>query len=156
MAAVIQDEKITKYKARSICEVIISSMNAYRRKFTKNPQPIAKENTTNSGETKYQFQVAVNSYSSLSLASSGKQIKLELELLLTKSYRTFIINPHALQHCNLTYHHILEKRRGGKRTLQNGAILMRVAHDYLNYLDRYYLMSEEQKKIGTEIFYTRI
>ena len=39
---------------------------------------------------------------------------------------------------DLTYHHILEKRRGGQRTLQNGAILVRVAHDYLNYLDRYY------------------
>ena len=39
---------------------------------------------------------------------------------------------------DLTYHHILEKRHGGKRTLQNGAILVRVAHDYLNYLDRYY------------------
>ena len=62
MASAIQDEKITKYKARSICEVIISSMNSYRRKFTKNQHPIAKENTTNSGETKYQFQVAVNSY----------------------------------------------------------------------------------------------
>ena len=62
MADALQDDKITKYKARSICEVVISSMNSYRKKFANNPQPIAKENTTNTGETKYQFQVAVNSY----------------------------------------------------------------------------------------------
>ena len=39
---------------------------------------------------------------------------------------------------DLTFHHIIEKRNGGKRILTNGAILVRVSHDYLNYLDRYY------------------
>lgn len=43
---------------------------------------------------------------------------------------------------DLTYHHIKEKRNGGKRTLENGAILIKRSHDYLNYLDychhRYY------------------
>ena len=39
---------------------------------------------------------------------------------------------------DLTFHHIHEKRNGGKRELRNGAILIRDAHNYLNYLDRYY------------------
>lgn len=34
-----------------------------------------------------------------------------------------------------TYHHIIEKRNGGRRTLDNGAILTQNAHRYLNYLD---------------------
>lgn len=53
---------ITKYKARAICEVVIASMDSYRRNFSKSSSPIAKENTTNDGQTKYQFNVAVNSY----------------------------------------------------------------------------------------------
>lgn len=44
-----------------------------------------------------------------------------------------IINPN-----DLTYHHILEKRNGGRRTIENGAILIRESHDYLHFLDRYY------------------
>ena len=39
---------------------------------------------------------------------------------------------------DLTFHHIKEKRNGGKRTLENGAILIRRSHDYLHYLDRCY------------------
>ena len=38
----------------------------------------------------------------------------------------------------LTYHHILEKRNGGKVTIENGALLGRNEHDYLNFLDNYY------------------
>ncbi len=48
-----------------------------------------------------------------------------------------IVNP-----ADLTFHHIKEKRNGGARVLNNGAILIRRSHDYLNYLDycyhRYY------------------
>lgn len=36
-----------------------------------------------------------------------------------------------------TYHHILERRYGGKLTIDNGAILTREAHDHLNYLEAY-------------------
>lgn len=36
-----------------------------------------------------------------------------------------------------TYHHILERRHGGKLTIDNGAILTRDAHDHLNYLEAY-------------------
>lgn len=35
----------------------------------------------------------------------------------------------------LTYHHILEKRNGGKVTWENGALLSSKSHQYLNYLD---------------------
>ena len=36
-----------------------------------------------------------------------------------------------------TYHHIKEKRNGGKVTLSNGAILTKEAHNELNMLDRF-------------------
>ena len=36
-----------------------------------------------------------------------------------------------------TYHHIVEKRDGGKYDIENGAILTKKAHEYLNYLDLY-------------------
>lgn len=39
---------------------------------------------------------------------------------------------------DLTFHHIKEARNGGKRVLENGAILVKASHQYLNYLDRYY------------------
>lgn len=36
-----------------------------------------------------------------------------------------------------TFHHIKEKRDGGKAEIKNGAILTADAHHYLNYLDSY-------------------
>lgn len=39
---------------------------------------------------------------------------------------------------DLTFHHIKEARNGGKRVLENGAILVRRSHEYLNFLDLYY------------------
>jgi len=53
---------ITKYKARAICEVIIASMDAYRRNYSRGSSTIVKEMATNEGKTKYLFNVAVNSY----------------------------------------------------------------------------------------------
>lgn len=53
---------IGKYKAQAICEVVISSMDSYRKNFAKSSTPIAIEKTTTDGRTKYQFNVAVNSY----------------------------------------------------------------------------------------------
>ena len=38
----------------------------------------------------------------------------------------------------LTYHHILERRNGGKVTIENGALIGRNEHDYLNFLDNNY------------------
>lgn len=53
---------IRKYKAQAICEIIISSMDSYRKKFTKGLSPIVREKATIDGKIKYQFNVAVNSY----------------------------------------------------------------------------------------------
>jgi len=36
-----------------------------------------------------------------------------------------------------TYHHIVERRNGGPRTLDNGAILTSIGHNLLNILDIY-------------------
>lgn len=38
----------------------------------------------------------------------------------------------------ITFHHILEKRNGGKAIWENGALLSRESHEYLNMLDNYY------------------
>jgi len=53
---------IGKYKARTICEVIISSMDIYRKKINKGLTQIAQEKVTVGGKIKYQFRNAVNSY----------------------------------------------------------------------------------------------
>lgn len=53
---------INKYKAQTICEVVIASMDSYRKNFARTTAPIAQEKTTNDGKIKYQFNVAVNSY----------------------------------------------------------------------------------------------
>lgn len=37
-----------------------------------------------------------------------------------------------------TYHHIKERRKGGRTTIYNGAIITKHAHIYLNYLDLNY------------------
>ena len=54
--------KMNKYKAKTICEVMIASMDTYRKKFARSSAPIALEKTTTDGKTKYQFNIAVNSY----------------------------------------------------------------------------------------------
>lgn len=38
----------------------------------------------------------------------------------------------------LTFHHILEKRNGGKAIWENGALISEESHRYLNYLDNEY------------------
>ncbi len=53
---------VSKYKAQTICEVVIASMDSYRKNFARTATPIVLERTTNDGKTKYQFNVAVNSY----------------------------------------------------------------------------------------------
>lgn len=61
-AAVSTECSINKYKAYAICEVVIASMDSYRKNFARSTTPIVQEKTTISGTTKYQFNVAVNSY----------------------------------------------------------------------------------------------
>lgn len=51
----------SEYKARTISETLIASMDSYRKNFAKTQTPIARERTTSDGSS-YQFNVAVNSY----------------------------------------------------------------------------------------------
>ena len=54
--------KVSKYKAQAICEVLLASMNSYRKNFAPGLTPIAIEKVTVSGDIKYQFNTAVNGY----------------------------------------------------------------------------------------------
>ena len=58
----VQNCGVNKYKAQTICEVVIASMDSYRKNFIRSATPIAQEKTTTTGKTKYKFSVAVNSY----------------------------------------------------------------------------------------------
>ena len=58
----VEECQINKYKAQTITEVIIASMDVYRKNFARSTSPIVQEKTTKDGKTKYQFNVAVNAY----------------------------------------------------------------------------------------------
>jgi len=60
--ALVEECKFNKYRAQAIVEVVIASMDSYRKNFARSTSPIAQEKTTTEGKTKYQFNVAVNSY----------------------------------------------------------------------------------------------
>lgn len=53
---------ISKYKAQSICEVLIASMGTFRRNFAKGTSAISTEKVMTDGSVKYQFNVAVSTY----------------------------------------------------------------------------------------------
>lgn len=53
---------VSKYKAQSICEVLIASMDSYRRNFAKGTSAISTEKVMTDGSVKYQFNVAVGTY----------------------------------------------------------------------------------------------
>ena len=65
-----------------------------------------------------------------------------LNTIITMGY---IYNPDGFDWMNFkisknnppTYHHIKERRSGGKLTIENGAILSNFAHQLLNILDRF-------------------
>lgn len=57
-----------------------------------------------------------------------KPLELGVDWMDYKIYRT----------SDLIFHHIVEARNGGRRVLENGAILVRSSHNYLNYLDLYH------------------
>ena len=82
---------LSKYKAQTICEVVIASMDSYRKNFARTATPIVLERTTNDGKTKYQFNVAVNSY--FQWVESGLR-KIETE---TNEERLYIINDSGKQ-----------------------------------------------------------
>lgn len=77
---------INKYKAHTICEVVIASMDSYRKNFARTTAPIVQEKTTTNGKTKYQFNVAVNSY--FSWVEAGLR-KIENE---TRGGQLYLIN----------------------------------------------------------------
>lgn len=82
---------LNKYKAQTICEVVIASMDSYRKNFARSGTPIVLERTTNDGKTKYQFNVAVNSY--FQWVESGLR-KIENE---TRDGYLYIINDNGKQ-----------------------------------------------------------
>lgn len=84
--ALIANCNLTKYRAQAICEVVIASMDSYRKNFARTSTPIAQEKTTKSGSTKYQFNVAVNSY--FSWVEAGLH-KIENE---TRNGELYLIN----------------------------------------------------------------
>lgn len=53
---------VSKYKAEAISEVLMATMNSYRRDFNQGTASIVKEIVTKSGEVSYQFNSAVNGY----------------------------------------------------------------------------------------------
>ena len=83
--------RISRYKAQTICEVVIASMDSYRKNFAQTTVPIALEKTTTAGKTKYQFNVAVNSY--FQWVESGLR-KIEDG---TRDNRLYLINDNGRQ-----------------------------------------------------------
>ena len=53
---------VSKYKAQTMCEVFLSSIDSYRRNFSKTNSSIMNVKILQSGESEYQFNVAVTSY----------------------------------------------------------------------------------------------
>ena len=88
---------ISRYKAQTICEVVITSMDSYRKSFARTTAPIAQEKTTIDGKTKYQFNVAVNSY--FSWVEAGLR-KIESA---TRNGQLYLINDNGkrAQECNV-------------------------------------------------------
>lgn len=78
--------QINKYKAQTICEVVLASMDSYRKNFARTTSPIVLEKATTSGITKYQFNVAVNSYFRW-IESGFKKIEAE-----TQNNQLYLIN----------------------------------------------------------------
>ena len=86
VAALTAGSSINKYRAQTICEVVIASMDSYRKHFARTTAPIVLERATNEGKTKYQFNVAVNSY--FKWIENGLQ-KIEHE---TRDGKLYVLN----------------------------------------------------------------
>lgn len=62
--------------------------------------------------------------------------KVKKEMLkIYKPYSNMDWLNYKLVKKDITYHHILKKEDGGGRTIDNGALLMPVAHQYLNLIE---------------------
>ncbi len=53
---------IRKYKAQAMCEVVLASMDIYRRKYSQGFNSIYQRRELQNGSIKYQFKTAINSY----------------------------------------------------------------------------------------------
>ncbi|MCH5200718.1 MAG: ATP-dependent DNA helicase RecQ [Oscillospiraceae bacterium] len=82
---------LNKYKAHTICEVVIASIDSYRKNFARTSTSIVSERATNDGKIKYQFNVAVNSY--FQWVEAGLR-KIENE---THEGKLYIINDNGKQ-----------------------------------------------------------
>lgn len=82
---------LSKYKSQTICEVVIASMDSYRKNFARTSTPIVSERTTNDGTIKYRFNVAVNSY--------FRWVESYLQKIKNETYdgRLYIINDNRKQ-----------------------------------------------------------
>lgn len=56
------DEKISKYRAQNICDILIASMDSYRKNFGKSAHSIFAEKTMPNGRTYYRFNAAIRFY----------------------------------------------------------------------------------------------
>lgn len=52
----------SKYKAQNLCEILIASMENYRKNFSKSTTPILTEKTFGDGKKNYRFNVSANYY----------------------------------------------------------------------------------------------
>ncbi|MBR0261216.1 MAG: ATP-dependent DNA helicase RecQ [Selenomonadaceae bacterium] len=58
----IAEMKISKYRAQNICEILIASMNSYRKNFNKKTYSIFAEKTYPNGSVHYLFNTAIRFY----------------------------------------------------------------------------------------------
>lgn len=77
---------IRKYKAQAICEVVFASMDIYRRNYSHGINSLFQRRELQSGDVKYQFKTAINSYFSW-VEKGFKKIQEE-----TKNGALYIVN----------------------------------------------------------------
>ncbi len=53
---------VSKYKAQAMCEVFLSSIDSYRRNFSRTNSSIMRVLQLQNGESEYQFNIAITSY----------------------------------------------------------------------------------------------
>ncbi len=60
--ALASDKKISKYRAQNICEILIASMDSYRKNFNRKAHSIFAERTMPNGKSYYRFNTAMRFY----------------------------------------------------------------------------------------------
>lgn len=62
LSAEFVDEKISKYRARNICEILIASIISYRKNFSRSTKALFAEKFFANGKTRYLFNTAIRFY----------------------------------------------------------------------------------------------